>query len=101
MTKHISDKLEGPIGSTLGEDIWLQPVVAFKAIQGKMPTLPPEVLADLSTDQDLAYQYGHAVENGVVPDSLAGKTIGPLNHSRWLTRSIRTRVVFQSIFWKF
>ena len=27
---------------------------------------------------------------GVVPDDLVGQTIGPLNHSRWLTRAVRT-----------
>ena len=35
-------------------------------------------------------RWGHAVEAGEVPDTLAGRTIGPLIHSRWLTRAIRT-----------
>ena len=55
-----------------------------------MPTLPAAVVSDLSRDQYLAYQWGHAVQDGEVPDSLAGQVIGPLNNSRWLTRSIRT-----------
>ena len=55
-----------------------------------MPILPDVVVKDLSRDQRLAYMWGHAVQNGEVPDRLAGQVIGPLNNSRWLTRSIRT-----------
>ena len=89
VTHCFSDKLEGPVGSTLGEEIWRQPVVNFKAVSGKMPILPDVVVKDLSRDQHLAYMWGHAVQDGEVPDTLAGQVIGPLNNSRWLTRSIR------------
>ena len=55
-----------------------------------MPILPNSVLATLSTDQLLFYEWGHAIQSGEVPNSLAGRVIGTLNHSRWLTRGIRT-----------
>ena len=84
------DKLEGPVGKTLGEQIWYQPVVGFEAVAGKMPLVPDSVLKDLSRDQMLACRWGHAVQSGKVPDDLAGQTIGPLCHSRWLTRGVRT-----------
>ena len=77
------------MGSTLGEDIWMQPVVNFKAVVGKMPTLPEDVIADLFREQKLAYSWGHAIQSGNVPDNLVGQTIGPLVHSRWLTTGVR------------
>ena len=88
------DKLEGPIGSTLSDDLWLEPVVNFKPVPGKMPILPDSVVKELSRDQKLAYRWGHAIQTGDVPDDLVGQTIGPLCHSRWLTRSVRTQVKY-------
>ena len=38
------DKLEGPFGSTLGENLCLEPVVSFKPVKGKMPSMPDDVL---------------------------------------------------------
>ena len=83
------EKLSGPIGSTLGEDIWLQPVISFIAIPGKVPELPEEVVRQLSRDQGLAYRYGHGVQNGVLPDDLVSAVIGPLVTSRWITTGVR------------
>ena len=88
------DKLEGPVGRTLGENIWCEPIVEFKAVEGRMPLVPDFVRKDLSRDQLLAYRWGHAVQSGDVPDDLVGQTIGPLCHSRWLTRGVRTLARF-------
>ena len=88
------DKLEGPIGSTLGEDVWLDPVVNFKPVEGKMPVMPDAVLTKLSRDQKLAYRWGHAIQTGEVPDDLVSQVIGPLCHSRWLTRGVRIMVKY-------
>ena len=55
------EKLSGPIGSTLHEDLWLLPVVAFSPIPGKVPELPEEVVRQMSRDQQLAYRYCWAV----------------------------------------
>ena len=62
-----------------------------------MPRLPDSVVADLSRDQQLAYRWGHAIETGLVPDTLAGQTIGPMVHSRWLTRAVRTLARFARV----
>ena len=35
------------------EDIWYEPVVEFKAVEGRMPLVPDFVLKDLSRDQKL------------------------------------------------
>ena len=58
------DCLSGPVGSTLSGDIWLEPVVSYQPISGKVPILPEEVVRDLSRDQQLAYQYAHAIQSG-------------------------------------
>ena len=58
------DSLSGPVGSTLSKDVWLEPVVYFKALPGKVPVLPDEVIKDLSRDQKLAYRYAHAIMSG-------------------------------------
>ena len=38
----------------------------------------------------MAYRWGHAIQSGEVADNLVGQAIGPLVHSRWLTREVRT-----------
>ena len=58
------DSLTGPVGSTLHEDLWREPVVAFTAIPGKVETLPEEVVRDLSRDQLLIYRYAIAIQTG-------------------------------------
>ena len=40
-------------------------------------------------DQWLLYQLSYALDTGAVPDSVAGATIGPLLHARWLTLACR------------
>ena len=59
------DSMRDPVGSTLTEDIWLEDVVAFQAIPGKVPVLPDAVVDDLSQDQQLAYRYAHAIQSGI------------------------------------
>ena len=48
-------KLTGPVGSTLNEEIKKEPVVNFGKISGKVPSLPENVINDLSRDQNLGY----------------------------------------------
>ena len=59
-----SDKLSGPVGSTLAGEIWREPVVNFKPVSGKMSPLRDEVKNDLSRDQLLAYRWGLAIQSG-------------------------------------
>ena len=60
------DSLSGPVGSTLSDDIWLDPVVNYQPVPGKVPELPEDVVEQLSRDQQLAYQYAHAVQSGEI-----------------------------------
>ena len=53
-------------------------------------TLPNSVLATSYRDQKLACRWGNGIQSGEISDNLAGQTIGPLVHSRWLTRAVRT-----------
>ena len=82
--------LSGPVGSTLQEDLWTLPTVLFSPVSGKVTELPEATSKDLSRDQNLAYQYCHAVQSGQMPEDLAGQVIGPLVTSRWLTCGVRT-----------
>ena len=72
------DSLSGPIGSTLHQDIWTEPVVSFASIPGKVPDLPVDVVSDLSRDQYLAYKYTKAIQTGIMPDDLVSQAIGPM-----------------------
>ena len=79
------NSFDGPLGSAATEDVWKLPVVGFEIIKGKTPTIPDEVVTSLSRDQKLLYFLAHTVETGCVPHHVIGATIGPANHSRWLT----------------
>ena len=83
------DSFTGPIGSSLQEDVWTEPVIVFAPVAGKMPDLPEKVVKKFSRDQVLAYKWGHAIQSGQVPDSLASQQIGPIFHARWLTLCVR------------
>ena len=54
-----------------------------------MPVISEEQLKDTSRDQYLAYRLGHALQSGDVPEEVAGATIGPCCHARWLTTGVR------------
>ena len=65
------EKPEGPNGSTLGEAVWLDPVVNWKPVQGKV--------------QPCRIQSIVRPQPEGVPNDLVGQVIGPLCLSRWLT----------------
>ena len=83
------DSFSGVIGKKLQEDVWMEPIVTFVPLPGKLPVLSEEQLRDTSRDQYLAYRLGHALQSGVVPDGVAGAAIGPPCHARWLTTAVR------------
>jgi hypothetical protein len=83
------DSYTGRIGSSLMEDVWTLPVVSFEPVPGQMPVLSEDQLKDTSRDQFLLYRLAHAVQSGVVPEEVAGATIGPLMHARWITTVAR------------
>ena len=79
----------GPIGGALVKDVWLEPVVNFAKVEGKVKDMPMEVLKDLSRDASILYKLGLAVQSGVVPQDVVAATIGPPLHARWLTTAAR------------
>ena len=83
------DSFSGPVGSTLTQNIWEDPVVNFAKIEGNVLDLPEEVVKELSRDQRLGYRYAKAIQSGVMPDDLAGQVIGPMITSRWNTAAVR------------
>ena len=72
-------------------------MVTFTPVPGQVPELPEEVVKQLSRDQALAYKWAHAIQTGVVPDSLAGQTIGPIFHARWNTLSVRSLAKYSRV----
>ena len=54
-----------------------------------LPSMPTEVVKDLSTDQFYAYKIHEAIRTGNMSARLALLEIGPVNHSRWLTTATR------------
>ena len=113
--RHLIQKLDGPTGSgnTLtGPAGRLLPQTQslpynpnFEPLSCGEPlvTLPPEVLADLSWDQQYGYKMIKALEAGSVPRALQIMVIGPLDHSRWLTcgnRLVLLSVSFDSQIYK-
>ena len=83
------DSFSGPVGSTLTQNIWEEPVVNFSKIEGNLPEMPEGVVKELSRDQKLGYRYAQAIQSGVMPDDLAGQVIGPMITSRWNTAAVR------------
>ena len=79
----------GPIGHAIVLDVWLEPVVSFKPVAGKIKVMPKEVMEDLSRDASILYKLGLAVQTGVVPPEVVAATIGPPLHARWLTTGAR------------
>ena len=69
--------------------MWLEPVVSFKPVAGKIKVMPKEVLKDLSRDASILYKLGLAVQTGVIPPEVVAATIGPPLHARWLTTGAR------------
>ena len=76
------DSFSGPVGSTLTQNIWEEPVVSFSKIEGDLLEIPEEVVKELSRDKKLGYRYAQAIQSGVMPGDLAGQVIGPMITSR-------------------
>ena len=72
----------GPLGRAAADQLETRPVVAFEAVPGRTPELDDSVLEQLSNDQRLLYGLAMAVQHGSVPESLATRKIGPINHAR-------------------
>ena len=53
------------------------------------PTLPEQVVSDLSTDQVYAYSICWILIRGKVDDDLAYVQVGPIVHSKWITLGCR------------
>ena len=85
---------EGPLGQACCGDVHLGKVVTFVVISTTLPDLEDAEWQDLSRDQKLLYRYVKAIAGGKVPDGLVAQVAGPVNHSRWLTLSIRLMILY-------
>ena len=79
----------GALGKRCKDELHLEDVVDFEAVETGMEDIDGDIAKDLSRDQKLLYQYIKAIKAGTVPPKLATQVAGPVNHSRWLTLAIR------------
>ena len=80
----------GPIGKILEGDVSEWSVVNFvPIITTDVIVLPPDVVEDLSNDQNYGYRMCLAIKNGLVSNELGRLNVGPISHSRWLTLACR------------
>ncbi|KAF0287675.1 hypothetical protein FJT64_013924 [Amphibalanus amphitrite] len=63
---------------------------------GLVEEMPEETVKQLSADQELLYRLARAVQCGSVPDAVARRKIGELNHARWLTLGSRILRLYMS-----
>ena len=76
----------GPIGTRIKETVSNLAVVDFQPIRfSEFPSLPNEIVADLSWDQKYLYRICMALISGTVDDDLAAIEPGPPCVSRWNT----------------
>ena len=85
-----NNKWSGPLGNMLDDATDMEIESKIKIVECiPLPTIPPEVVKDLSTDQYYAYLIHEAIRTGKISARLASLEIGPVNHSRWLTTANR------------
>ena len=86
-----ANTLTGPVGKLLPitQTLPYNPDFPPLSVGEALPVLPPEVIADLSWDQQFGYKFILALETGSIPASLQRMVIGPVDHSRWLTTGNR------------
>ena len=80
---------KGELGKQL-EKLKDPEIAAFPAIPNDdFPNIEQEVAKNFSRDQSLLFQACTAVISGDCASALATASLGPVNHSRWLTTAIR------------
>ena len=80
---------KGELGKQL-EKLKDPEIAAFPAIPNDdFPNIEQEVAKNFSRDQSLLFQACTAVISGVCASAFATVSLGPVNHSRWLTTAIR------------
>ena len=94
-----SNTFTGPAGKLLSKTQNLPYNAEFEPLSAgePLPEMPPEVMADLSWDQQFGFKMLKALEVGSVPPSLQRMAIGPTDHSRWLTTANRYATYIHSL----
>jgi len=79
------------------EKYQLGPVKNFEPIENaNFPTLPDDIVDDLSSDQYYGYRICLAVMSGYLNPDLQKLQIDPIVHSRWLTLACRILCFYTS-----
>ena len=85
------ESFKGPIGKACKDVKKLKVKATFTAVTAgdSVPILSDEVMHDLSWDQKCLYKLLNAVRSGKSNVDIENMQLAGLNHSRWLTLSIR------------
>ena len=79
----------GPLGRAASGEVHRLGVAPFRPVTGPVPELPDQLIADLSTDQQLLYRLARGVHAGkLLDDNDAHRQIGPVNHARYAYDSL-------------
>ena len=86
----------GPMGKQAEKNHDTEKLEAFKVIDSPVKDMEftEEVIADLSSDQRLLYEHTIGISSGEMNVRFAHRTIGPVNHARWLTLAIRLQSAY-------
>ena len=90
------NSFKGPIGKSLVDVQDWEWNYSFTSIPDgpDLPTLPDEVLNNLSSDQKFLYYSAKSIKSGNIEQKLLHWTPGPLCHSRWLTLGCRIMMAY-------
>ena len=81
---------EGPIGSTLDDELTELDVVNYQSIPNPdFPTVAEDDSYDMSKDQDYMLRMSHAIMSGIMPPGLPNEDPGLLSPARWGTMANR------------
>ena len=83
------DSFGGDLGKQTKKELHLEDVASFESVETSLEIIDDKIVKNMSRDQQILYQYIHAISEGNIPQRLAIQAAGQLNHSRWLTLAIR------------
>lgn len=89
----------GVIGKLACGDVHLYEIDRdFQPLNPPFPLreLPPDVINDLSTDQNYGYRICQTITTGIIDEDLLRMKVGPVSHSHWVTTADRICRVYIS-----
>lgn len=79
----------GTIGQEIQKDLTKLGIVKFQPVPSKIQDISEDIISEFSSDQKYLFDICLAIKTGHLSASLASRSPGALNHSRWLTTANR------------